>query len=74
MSEENWLTSAQSIDTSPAYVVLITSFLPSMLTIAPLKWSPFFSDTCSACAAITLQISDTNTNDWNRFNTGNLVS
>ena len=74
LSEENSLTSPQSMDTSPAYVVLITSFFPSMLTIAPVKWSPFFSDTCSACVAITLQIIDTNTNDQNRFTTGYLVS
>src|SRR5271166_1765074 len=72
LSEENWLTSAQSMDTSPAYVVLITSFFPSMLTIAPLRWSPFFNVTCSACSDKLLQISITNTNDQTRFTTGHL--
>src|ERR1039458_4510456 len=53
-------------------MVLTTSFLPSMLTIAPLKWSPFFSDTSSALSATALQISNTNTNDQTFFNTSSL--
>src|SRR5271166_471017 len=74
LSDSNWLTSAQSIETSPAYVVFRTNFLPSMLTIDPLRWSPFFRDTCSACNTPAPQISATTTNDQTVFNTSNLSS
>src|SRR5271165_5669139 len=74
LSEENWLTSAQSIVTSPAYVVFRTSFLPSILTTAPLKWSPFFSDTSSARNAAAQQTRDTTTNEQTFFNTSSLFS
>src|SRR5271165_2038209 len=69
LSDENWVTSAQSMETSPAYVVFSTSFLPSMLTIAPLRWSPFFSDTSSAGSAAAQQTRDTTTNEQTFFNT-----
>jgi hypothetical protein len=45
-----------------------------MLTIDPVRWSPFFKDTCSACSAIALQINPTNTNDQTRFSTLDLIS
>src|SRR5271169_1653738 len=43
-----------------------------MLTIDPLRWSPFFNVTCSACSDKLLQISITNANDQTRFTTGHL--
>src|SRR5215469_14103619 len=43
-----------------------------MLTIDPVKWSPFFNDTCSACAVTQLQTSTTDNADQTSFDTGNL--
>jgi len=41
-----------------------------MLTIDPLKLSPFFNDTCSACAATQLQTSATANAEQTSFDTG----
>jgi hypothetical protein len=52
----------------------MTSFLPSMLTIDPVKWSPFFNETCSACKPKAPQTTPTSRNNRNCFNTLDLFS